>query len=71
MSFVYLPRLKMITNREEIKSSLICSDAKLDEFRHWKLFVRQLKTNLPSEPRRLDSILCIHISLSLLCRRIP
>ncbi len=50
MPFIFLPRLKMITNGEKIKSGLIGCDSELDQFWHLELLMRQLKTNLWLEP---------------------
>ncbi len=46
MSFIFLPRLKMITDRKEIKPGLISGDSERDLFRHLELLVRQLEANL-------------------------
>jgi hypothetical protein len=65
MPFIFLPRLKMITNGEKIKAGLIGGDSELDQFRHLELFVRQLETNLWLEPRGGDRFCLIHGRLYL------
>ena len=66
MSFIFLPRLKMITDGEEIKSSLIGGDSELNQFRNLELLMRQLETELWLEPRRGDRFYFLHDGFSLL-----
>ncbi len=54
MAFIFLPRLKMVTDREEVKPGLISRDSEFHQFRNLELLVRQLKTDLWLKPRRSD-----------------
>jgi hypothetical protein len=45
MTLIRLPRLQMVTGGEQTKSRLCRILTKLDEFRYWKLFVRQHETH--------------------------
>ncbi len=46
MSFIFLPRLKMITDGKEIKPGLIRGNSELHQLRNLELLVCQLETDL-------------------------
>lgn len=66
MPFVGLPWPKVVAHGEQIESCLVRGNSKFNQFGYRKLFMRQLKADLPLQPRWDYGFACPHIVLVLL-----